>query len=74
MLLKKKSSSVDYTKVMNRLNKEKDQEKASQTKKFNRIKAKLLMIARFNFMKVQARKDRERFSKVMTDMKLPEIF
>ena len=30
-----------------------------QIKKFNVIKAKLLMIARFNFMKVQARKDKK---------------
>ena len=32
------------------------------------------MIARFNFMKNQAKKDRERHRKIMTDMKLPEMF
>ena len=32
------------------------------------------MIARFNFMKNQAKKERERTSKIMTDMKLPEMF
>ena len=32
------------------------------------------MIARFNFMKNQAKKERERTKKIMTDMKVPEMF
>ena len=57
-LLTKESSYVDYAKVMKKLHKDVDKQQDARIKKFNRVKTKVLMIARFNWMRIQAQKER----------------
>ena len=73
-LLNKESSYVDYSKVMRKLHKDIDQQSEARIKKFNKIKAKVLMIARFNYMRIKAQQDKVKMKKLLKDGKVPTQF
>lgn len=72
MKISKQSSDVDFTKIMNELQ---DEKKKQDNDKFNKIKAKVLTIARFNRMLKNAKENSELLAevkKVSHDGKLPQ--
>ena len=72
MRISKQSSDVDFGQIMNELN---DEKKKQDADKFNKIKAKVLTIARFNRMLKNAKENSEILAeakKVSHDGKLPQ--
>ena len=72
MRISKQSSDVDFQKIMTEL---KDEKKKQDNEKFNKIKAKVLTVARFNRMLKNAKENSELLAqakKVSHDGKLPQ--
>ena len=72
MRISKQSSDVDFQKIMTEL---KDEKKKQDNEKFNKIKAKVMTVARFNRMLKNAKENSSalaEFKKVSHDGKLPK--
>ena len=70
--ISKQSSDVDFQKIMTEL---KDEKKKQDNEKFNKIKAKVMTVARFNRMLKNAKENQQvlaDFKKVSHDGKLPK--